>query len=340
MNENILDFELELNNLKDKKILFIATKNADYIRITQEIRLLMSLSSKVEVITYKDKNYFKRLIKIYKKLINFHINDYDIVFVGFMAQLIIPIFIKKFLGKVVYVDFFISLYDTLVFDRKIIQKGSLLSELCRWLDKKTLNNADIVLCDTRAHGKYFMTEFVQHENKFRVLYLEADKSIYYPKKVEKPEKWKNKFIVLYFGSILPLQGVDIVLQSIELLKEEKSIQFVIVGPINKNYKKFENDTVTYINWLEQEKLAEYIAFSDVCLAGHFSKDIEKAKRTIPGKAYIYNMMKKKMILGDCEANREIYDDIDDRVSFVSMGDSEKLSKMICYLKNDCKDVRS
>ena len=79
--------------------------------------------------------------------------------------------------------------------------------------------------------------------------------------------------------------------------------------------------------MKQTELAEYIAFSDLCLAGHFSSTVNKAKRTIPGKAYIYQAMRKKMILGDSPANRELYEE-NNKVLFCKMGSSKELKKKI------------
>lgn len=326
MNENILGFELELNNLKDKKILFIATKNRDYIRIHQEIELLESIAKEITVIVFTDESYIKRICKVYLKLLFCNCNDYDVIFVGFMAQMIIPFFFRKFKYCKLYIDFFISLYDTLVFDRKLIKEKGILASLTKWFDSKSLKCADKIICDTRTHGEYFNEEFNVDCQKLRVLYLEANNTIYYPRMQQKPVIWKNKYIVLYFGSILPLQGVDIVLQTIELLKKEKNIHFILIGPIDKKYKRVESDTVTYFEWLSQERLAELIEVSDLCLAGHFSKDIEKADRTIPGKAFIYQSMKKKMILGDSRANREIFDDIHNL--YVERGNAQRLGETI------------
>ena len=73
--------------------------------------------------------------------------------------------------------------------------------------------------------------------------------------------------------------------------------------------------------------------SDLCLAGHFNKDINKAKRTIPGKAYTYEAMNKKMILGDNEATHELYEEGDGTHYFVEMGNAEKLAEKIIYIKN-------
>ena len=58
--------------------------------------------------------------------------------------------------------------------------------------------------------------------------------------------------------------------------------------------------------------------------GHFNKENGKANRTIPGKAYIYEAMKKPMILGDNAATRERYTDGMPGITFVEMGSPEAL----------------
>ena len=88
-----------------------------------------------------------------------------------------------------------------------------------------------------------------------------------------------------------------------------------------------SENIQYIDWLSQEKLAHYISWSDLCLAGHFNKEVEKASRTIPGKAFIYQAMGKEMILGNNPANRELFAR-DEKVIFVEMGDEKALAKAI------------
>ena len=63
------------------------------------------------------------------------------------------------------------------------------------------------------------------------------------------------------------------------------------------------------------------------MAGHFNKEVEKASRTIPGKAFIYQAMGKEMILGNNPANRELFAR-DEKVIFVEMGDEKALAKAI------------
>ena len=109
--------------------------------------------------------------------------------------------------------------------------------------------------------------------------------------------------------------------------DEKNIFFQMIGPISRKYQAPVQDNVEYIDWLSQQELAEYIAAADLCLAGHFSGEIDKARRTIPGKAYIYNAMGKKMVLGDNQANRELYNAVD-TVYWTAMGDPDALAEVI------------
>lgn len=319
--------------INNKKVLFITTKNIDYIRNSQEIDLLKEVASSFQIIGYNDKGYISRLIKIYWQLLTMSIRDYDAIFVGFAPQLILPFFSFRFKKKIVIEDFFISLYDTMINDRKKFKSNSLLGRMLLYLDKVTLKRADQIIVDTCAHGDYFVRELGADKSKINVLYLTADLSIYYPRSLEKPKELNNKFLVLYFGSILPLQGINVILQCIEKMKDVDSVVFEIIGPVPKEdmnkYKMYEN--VIFIPWLSQKELAEKIAEADLCLAGHFNSSIEKALRTIPGKAYIYDAMKKPMILGDNPANHELFQEDNDNYYYVKMGDSDKLKEKILYV---------
>ncbi len=320
--------------LKGKKVLFISTKNLDYLRNTQEIRLLAEQASQLDVIAFPDKSYPLRLLKVFWKLLLTGCRQYQAVFVGFAPQLVVPFWGWKLKKSRLYIDFFISMYDTLCFDRKKVSPASFLGKRLLGADRRTLSRADVIVADTRAHGEYFCRELGADPDKVKVLYLEADREIYYPHRAERPWEAEGKYVVLYFGSVLPLQGVDIVLGAAELLKDRKEICFYIIGPVNGKLQAPQGENIHYIPWLDQKKLSDYIAFSDLCLAGHFCASIDKARRTIPGKAYIYRAMEKPMILGDNAANRELYSDREPGIYFVEMGSSAKLAEKIMAIKKE------
>lgn len=310
---------------KGRRILFVTTKNLDYIRNVQEINSLRIAANSVVVIGSKRRSYFQRLIYVYLKLLFMPMKSFDAIFIGFSPQLVLPVFYWRFRNKFIVEDFFISLYDTFVSDRKKFKDDSLMSRILRRIDKKTIKYGDIIISDTKADAEYFSKQFRISISRIYVLYLEADKTIYYPRKKEKNQS--ARFKVLYFGSILPLQGFDTILGCIKLMKECKDICFEIIGPVDKNAQTCLCRNVKFIPWLRQTELAEHIAAADLCLAGHFNARIEKASRTIPGKAFIFEAMEKPMILGDNCANREVFHE-DDRHFFVEMGNAEMLKEKI------------
>ncbi|MCC8138018.1 MAG: glycosyltransferase [Clostridiales bacterium] len=328
---------------KGKRVLFVTTKELSYIRNSQEIGLLRESASALNIIGSDGRRYPVRLLKVYWKLLWTSAAGYDVVFIGFAPQLVLPFWNFKFRKNRVVIDFFISMYDTFVNDRKRFGAKSPAAKLLKRLDRSTLQKADRFLCDTNAHGRYFQEEFGAAEEKQITLYLEADHSIYDPgddsetrQRKTRPDRFKDRFMVLYFGSVLPLQGIDVILAAFDMLKNDSRFYFCMIGPVGDQYKKPESENIEYIPWLSQRELADYIAMADLCLAGHFNADIDKAKRTIPGKAFIYRTMGKPMILGDNPANRELFSEEEDGIYFVRMGSREALGRKILEIEESRK----
>ena len=79
-----------------------------------------------------------------------------------------------------------------------------------------------------------------------------------------------------------------------------------------------------------------ISKSSVCLAGHFNPGIDKANRTIPGKAFIYEALGKPMVLGDTVANHEVFKE-DSRHKFVPRGDVQSIVQAVIELEKGFGD---
>ncbi len=314
-----------IKKIKGQSVLFITTKNLDYLRNTQEIELLKEHAATVHIIGSSSASYPRRLLSVWTKLLLTSMKQYSVVFIGFAPQLIVPFFSCKFRRAFLIEDFFISFYDTLVYDRQKFSPQSLTGRLLYLLDRYTIRRAGLIISDTKAHGHYFASEF-SPKGMQETLYLKADTTIYYPR----PTRPSQGFHVLYFGSVLPLQGLPVILDAIRLLQDKGEIYFTIIGPIPAKWKKPADSHIRYFSWLSQEALAEEIAGADLCLAGHFHGTIPKARRTIPGKAYIYEAMEKPMILGDNPASRERDTAWKVPVFYVPMGDSQALADCILH----------
>lgn len=315
-----------INSISEKKVLFVSTKNSDYIRNVQELELLEKSAKHVTVIASPSKSYAKRLAYVYWQLsIALIKKNFDCLFIGFAPQLLFPFFLFFPKNKLVIIDFFISFYDTLVDDRKKFKDGSIFSNLLKKLDTITIHKADLVLADTKAHKDFFASTFHYPEKNIDVVYIVADTSIYTPLDREK----NDIFQVIYFGSILPVQGLDVILAAMKLLATDDSIQFTIIGPIDSKFdvKKENFPQTTFIPWLNQTELSSQINQSDLALAGHFSSTVGKAKRTIAGKTYIYKAMNKPVILGDSPANHELFQPNEMNI-YVELGNPNELANAI------------
>ena len=318
--------------IEHKKVLFLASKNLDYLRIVQETELIKKYAASCKILCYQDKSYLIRILKLFIALLFCNTGTYDVIYVSFLPQMVIPFFSWKWHKKQVITDFFISVYDTLIWDRRKFRDGTWIARLLKKIDFVTIQRSDFVIADTQAHADFFVDEFEAKQGQTLVWYLMADTSVYNSKICYKSKAQQGDFQVLYFGSILPLQGVGYVIEAAEILQETADIQFVVIGPVKEEKKALKN--ITYISWLPQKELAERIAGADLCLAGHFAPDIEKARRTIPGKAYIYEAMEKPMILGENPANHELFSE-DNRHFFVEMGNAQALAKVILNFYKRC-----
>lgn len=326
-----MDNRLE-NIVRGKRVLFITTHRIDYIRNTQEIEIIKKNADSLNLLYGTHNNHLLSALKILPKVIFSSLKDYDVIFVSYMCQLVVPFINWKIKGRILIVDFFISLYDSMDYDRQKFREDSIGARISHGLDVNSLKKADLVIADTRAHASYFAEEFSAPADKMEILYLVADQEVYYPRPQKKPDMWKDKYLVIYFETVIPLQGIDIILDAIRLLEDDESIHFLMVGSAAKLYDRSKTSNVTYIDWLSQPELAERIAESDLCLAGHFNGHIQKANRTIPGKAYIYESMGKTMILGNSIANHELFEE-DERHIFVEMGNAKKLANAIKTVQN-------
>lgn len=332
----------EYSELNNKSVLFVTTKNLDYIRSTQQISLLRNATKNIRVIGSKSMIYPVRVIKVWCALFFTSFKGYDVIFVGFAPQLMIPLFGKRMKrsGRNIYEDFFVSLYDTMCFDRRKFSPNSVIGKWMHRIDALALSAVDRVICDTKAHAEFFVQEFGANDEMLNVLYVEANREIYKIRGIDRREtlsrilgdhineRITESKIVLYFGSVLPLQGADVVYEAMTRLAAVGGYTCVFVGPTKNLRGSFFCKDIYHINWLKQEDLAALIEVSDLCLAGHFNADIDKAKRTIPGKAFIYEVMGKTMILGDSPANREHFTE-DQRHLFVPMSDADAIVSAVC-----------
>ena len=261
-------------------------------------------------------------------------NKYDVIVVGFQG--IQAVILAKFLTrKTIIFDAFASLYDSMVMDRKNVKIKSFTAKYYWWLDKISMIFADIILFDTNEHINYASNEFGIKKEKFRRIFIGADISIFYPN--EKENRSKN-FKILFYGSFLPLQGIDCIVKAAKLLEKEEDIVFEIVGwgpekiKIMELFNYLKPKNLFFADGQKQESLRKKGVEADLCL-GIFG-ETNKTKRVIPNKVYECVAMRKPVVTADTPATRELFEE--GELMFVKVADHISLANAIMTLKNNRK----
>jgi len=279
---------------------------------------------------------FSSLILAYFKLFFKHRKlDYDIMMIPWRGILCLPL--AKIIHKkpIIYFPAF-SIYDTLVNDRKIIKKNSLKAKFVRFVDKLACKWSDLVVLESTEEINYFVKEYGLSKEKFRQYPLSADESIFYPQ-TPKNQSTK-KFVVLFFGSFIPLHGVETIVNAALILKKYDDICFRICGKgqiMEKIENMIEKNNLTNVKLLglvPKEKLLDNIKESDVCL-GIFG-DTLKAQKVVTNKVFQILASRKPLITMESPASLEANLKDKKNCMLVSPANPEKLAEAILYLKND------
>jgi len=130
-----------------------------------------------------------------------------------------------------------------------------------------------------------------------------------------------------------LHGVDIIVHAARILNEKnRSVKIKIIGDgLNYSAVRHLSENLQLSNIVFKPpvpliSLPVEIAKSEICLCGHFG-DSEKAGRVIATKTFQCAAMGKPLIIGNNEANREIFTHSLDSF-MVEMGNPEALAEGI------------
>jgi len=262
--------------------------------------------------------------------------DYDVVFVGFYGQPL-AIALARLQGRPLVLDAYVSTFETLCEDRQIVRSESILGRLAAWLDRRSAQVASQVVTDTVADAQYFHCRFGVPEDKITAIYVGCDDALFFPRSGRQVD---DRIDVFYYGSFLPLQGIDTIIKAAAELGHYPRFHFTIGGSgmryaqIKEMVDRLALVNVDLVGWIPFDELPAYIAQASICLGGHFSKGA-KAARVISTKTFQFLAMRKPTIVGANAATAELFEDGRD-VLAVPMGDPTALAQAILRLGGDAE----
>lgn len=294
----------------------------DEVSLTKTPFKLIEIAFAYVSLTYK---YFRK--KAYKN---------GVLVVGYPGHL--DLFLAYFLTRVFHqklvFDPLISLYETVVLDRRLI-KNPFLSRVLFFLEKVIFSLCDAIVVDTDANGRYYKKLFnLSKKPKFSTIAVGAEENLFpYSRKQEN----KLGIDVLFVGKFSPLHGLPIILKSAKLLMREPNIRFILVGSgqLSESIKNLARDwelkNIKFISWIPYTKLHGAISRADICL-GVFDAGA-KADRVVPNKIFQAIAVGRPVVTMRSIAVCEVFDD-GKNIVLSSKGDSRSLADAIVGLASN------
>ena len=266
---------------------------------------------------------------------------HDFLFIPEFCQKDVPLakILSLFSSKKVVFDPLAGRFETKIVDWERKPLDSWQARLNFKIDYWAFRLADLILADTQAHKDYFCQRYGLPSNKVDVLPVGFDDELF---RLSVAAEKENRFTVLFFGSFLPLHGVDCILEAANIISSrEPSIQFRLIGS-GQTLLLAENlaselglGNVIFEDWLPLSELPQKIASSDICL-GIFGRT-EKARRVVPHKIFQAMSMRKPVITSRTPAVEEFFSHREN-IFLIQESRSDLLAQAILELKRD-EDLR-
>lgn len=136
--------------------------------------------------------------------------------------------VSRLLGRRVMFDPFISRYDTRVEDRQWFAPGSLEARIAHFHDWAGTHAADFLLFDTEEHRQYFFERYGL-DKPSAVVPVGVPEDLFTHVPEETLGARSEAVDVLFYGTYIPLQGIETILRAAALLAGRKDISLTLVG---------------------------------------------------------------------------------------------------------------
>jgi glycosyltransferase involved in cell wall biosynthesis len=244
----------------------------------------------------------------------------DAIYVPAFCQKDVPLarFLATLVACPVVFDPLAPRYETKILDRRRRPADSLTARWNWWIDALAFRLSDIVLADTAAHAAYYASAFGVPARKLVVVPVGYDDALFDPDRAAPATARASAsapagaaFTVLFFGSFLPLHGVDAVVEAARAVhRRDPAILFRFIGSGDTwaRARALASDlgaaNCAFEPWAPQAALPALVASADVAL-GVFGRT-DKARRIVPHKLFQSLGMRKPVITARTPAVEEFF----------------------------------
>lgn len=254
----------------------------------------------------------------------------DAVIVGYLGHLDVLV-LRRFARETPLIwDAFLSIYDTVVRDRRMVGPGHPVARLLfRW-ERAACRAADRVVLDTPAHGRMFADLYDLPAAKLGAVPVGAELSAFPRQPPRPPVPPGGRARVLFYGQFIPLHGITTIIAA---ARQSPDLDWQIIGTgqeaaaIRADLEAAPLDTLAWTDWVDYDTLIDHIAAADVCL-GVFGTST-KAGAVVPNKAYQILASGRPLVTRDGPAAQDFFGpDPVPGVALVPPGDPAALAEAV------------
>jgi glycosyltransferase involved in cell wall biosynthesis len=259
-----------------------------------------------------------------------------VAYPGLIDVILLRPFARLRRARIVY-DVFISAYDTIVSDRKLLRRNSLFARIIYRMERIALRMADLVIMDTQRHADFIRRLYKLPNGQVGAVLVGAEADNF--KYVARPSRAKlDPIKVLFYGQLIPLHGVKTILDAAKLayLRGE-SIEWHIVGKgqVEKDVELFLADNpnlnLHWDKWVSYHTLSDLMESADIGL-GIFGTS-GKSARVIPNKVFQMLSVGLPVVTRDSLAMRELVNPNQEKALGVSMVETANADALLNAVKD-------
>ena len=240
-------------------------------------------------------------------------------------------------------DAFTSRYNTWVEDRKRYAKGSPGAARAWLQDWAAIRCSDLHVYDTAEHRDYFRARYGTN-GRDHVIEVGVDEEVFASDgSFARGDAADGELRVLFYGTYIPLQGVEHIVGAAALLRDERSIRFTLIGrgqtraQVESALAREGLDRVVLEEPVSPRELVARMRSSDVCL-GIFG-DTEKAGNVVPNKVVQAAAVARPIVTRRSTAVARYFEDGRDAL-LVDAASPRALADAILWLRDDAERRRS
>jgi glycosyltransferase involved in cell wall biosynthesis len=253
-------------------------------------------------------------------------------YLGALDTLVLWPFAKMRRQRITW-DMFLSLYDTVVNDRRMIAAHTPAAWMLWATERLACRAAHRVLLDTRAHAAHIARVLNLSEHRLGAVPVGCELGSF--QRLPAPAVHDRATRVLFYGQLIPLHGLETILAAatsergreidwhlIGTGQERKLLETALAGATHKH--------IYWQDWVPYEELTEAITRADICLGIFGASD--KAASVVPNKVYQALMSGRPVITRSSSAMTETFGTHAPGLKLIPHSDPEALLDAIADLR--------